>query len=146
MGIMINNRTLPVNQMMALPSPVILCVQREDFNKAIADANVPIVSLNLPLAKSFAGKSEREIGLAFTDTIINLLPKGKTVYLQDYEMLFDPRYKLDALKVFNEMSRHNRLIVKWCGGLDGDSLTYAEPGYDDYSKYKVSDYDVTCVI
>ena len=146
MGTMINNRTLSANKMMALQSPVILCVHREDYIKAITDANVQIVSLNLPLAKSFCGKSEREIIISFTETVIGLLPKGKAVYLQDYEMLFDPRYKLDALKMFHEISRHNKLIVKWCGGVDGHSLIYAEQGYADYSKYKVSEYDVACVI
>ena len=146
MGIMINNRSLSAKKMMALQSPVILCIHREDFIKAIAYANIQAVSLNLPLAKSFFGKTEREIILAFTDTVISLLPKGDGVYLQDYEMLFDPRYKLDVLKMFYEISRYNKLIVKWCGGFDGNSLIYAEQGYADYSNYKVSDYDVACVI
>jgi len=146
MGAMINNRVLSANKMMALKSPVILCVHRKDYIKAIADANVQIVSLNLPLAKSFSGKSEREIIITYTETVVSLLPKGKAVYLRDYEMLFDPRYKLDALKMILEISRHNKLIVKWLGGFDSDSLIYAEPGYADYSKYKISEYDVTCVI
>ena len=131
---------------MSLQSPVILCVYREDYIKVIADANIRIVSLNLPLAKLFAGKSEREIIISLTETVISLLPKGEAVYLQDYEMLFDPRYKLDVLRMFNEISRHNKLIVQWCGGFDGNSLIYAEPGYADYSRYKVSEYDVSCVI
>ena len=146
MGTIINNRTLSANKIMILQFPVILCVHRDDYIKAITDANVQAVSLNLPLAKSFSGKSELEIIVAFTETVKSLLPKDESVYLQNYEMLFDPRYKLDVLRMFCEISRHNRLIVKWCGRVDGNSLIYAEPGYADYSKYNVSEYDVTCVI
>ena len=146
MGMIINNRTLSAAKIMALKSPVILCVHREDFIKAIADANIQSLSLNLPLAKAFSGKSEREIVMALTETVISLLPKGEAVYLKDYEMLFDPRYKLDVLRMFCEISRYNKLIVKWRHGFDGSSLIYAEPGYEDYSKYRISEYDVACVI
>ena len=146
MGTLINNRILSPYKMMALQSPIILCVHRNDYIKAISDANIQAVSLNLPLAKSFAGKSEREIIVVINETVLNLLPIGESIYLQDYEMLFDPRYKLDVIRLFSEISRHNRLIVKWCGGFDGKSLTYAEPGYADYAAYKISDYNIVCVI
>ena len=99
MGTIINNRTLSANKFMALRSPVILCVHRDDFIRAITDANIQAVSLNLPLAISLSGKSEREIIVTFTETVINLLPKGEAVFLKDYEMFFDPRYKLDVFKM-----------------------------------------------
>jgi ATP sulfurylase len=146
MGKIINNRTLSAKNMLALFSPVILCVNRADYTEAIEEAQFQVMSLNLPLTKLLLGKSEKEISSTITGTIINILQKKPPIFLQDYEMLFDPRYQLDVLKVFNEISRHNRLIVKWCGGFDGDSLIYAEPGYADYSKYNASDYDVACVI
>jgi hypothetical protein len=81
-----------------------------------------------------------------TATVLGLLPKDTTVYLMDYEMLFDPRYRLDVMKLFCEISRRGKLIVKWCGGFDGSSLTYAETGYGDYAQYRVSDYEIACVI
>jgi hypothetical protein len=52
---------------------------------------------------------------------------------------------LDVLRLFIELSRQNRLIVKWCGAIDGDVLTYAEQGYADYKRFKMSDYDVVIV-
>lgn len=147
MGKIINNRTLTAENLLRLPSPVILlCAQRLDFDKIIMDADTKFVNLNLPLAKALTGKTRIEIRSVITDTVIDLMPKNEAVYLTDYEMLFDPRYELDVIKLFCEISRHNRLTVKWCGILENDSLIYAEPGFDDYSKYKISEYKIACII
>jgi hypothetical protein len=77
--------------------------------------------------------------------VVGLLPKGAIVYLTDFEMLFDPRYSIDVMRLFCEISRYSKLIVKWCGNYDGECLTYAEPGYSDYARYKVGDYEIACV-
>jgi hypothetical protein len=61
-------------------------------------------------------------------------------------MLFDPRYELDVIRLFMDVSRQNRLVVKWCGTVDGNMLIYAEQGFEDYRRIKISDYDVTVVI
>ena len=142
----IRNRTLTADKLLTLPSPVILCVKRDDYNAAILDDGYQIFSLNLPLAKILIDKSESEFSTTVTDTIIALLPKDKNIYLQDYEMLFDPRYNLEVIKLFCEIARYNKLIVNWCGTYDEEILTYAEPGYDDYFRYKISNYNITCVI
>jgi hypothetical protein len=60
-------------------------------------------------------------------------------------MLFDPRYELDVLRIFIDLARRNKLIVKWCGKVNGETLTYAEQSYADYKRYKISDYDVVIV-
>jgi hypothetical protein len=146
MGQILNNRTLTANKLLDLPYPIILYEQRPDFEKAILDTNSQIFSLNLPLAQALSGKNINEITATITTVVIELLPKDSILCLVDYEMLFDPRYEINVIKLFCEISRYNKLIVKWCGSFDGDSLTYAEPGYDDYIKYRVSDYDITCIV
>ena len=146
MGQAINNRILTATKMLELPSPIILCVRRPDFDKAIKENGYHIVTVNLPLAKALQGRTVQEISTSVTPIIIDLLPKGNAVYLIDYEILFDPRYKLDVMKLFCEISKHNKLIINWCGGSTDDSLTYAEPGYDDYVKYRINDYEIACVI
>jgi hypothetical protein len=145
MGQFINRRMLSPNVLFKLPSPVILCSGWSFYDDAIADEGYQTVSLNLPLAKELAGKSSQSIQVNITAVVAHLLPNAASVYLTDYEMLFDPRYKLDVMKLFCELSRRNKLIVKWRGGFDGNALVYAEPGYADYAKYKVSDYEIFCV-
>lgn len=146
MGKIYNNRTVIAKDLSRLPSPVLLCVDRTDFDKEIAEADYQTVSLNLPLAKSLEGLSEGDIQSVIGDKIREALPPSKPVYLTDYEMLFDPRYGLDVIRLFMDVSRNNKFIIKWSGAADNDTLTYAEPGYQDYKRIKISDYDVTVVL
>jgi hypothetical protein len=146
MGRTINNRTLKANNFLELSSPVLLCVHRQDFESAIKNAGFREVDLNLPLAKALVSKPQNERAISITATVLDLLPKNASLYLSGYEILFDPSYRLDIMKLFCEISRYNKLIVKWCGGFTNDALTYAELGYDDYAKYMINNYEVTCVI
>jgi hypothetical protein len=146
MGGIYNSRTLSVNELPKLPMPLLLCVDRPDFGKAIADSEYETISLNLPLARALSGLPERNIPSVIAGRIRDILPSQKPVCLTDYEILFDPRYGLDVLRLFMDLSRKNKLIVKWCGTANGDTLTYAEPGFEDYKRFKISDYDVTVVM
>jgi hypothetical protein len=146
MGKSYNSRILTAKELLRLPAPVLLCVDRADFDRAIAGAGYRTVSLNPPLAGSLTGLPESDIPSIIGNRIREALPQSKPVYLTDYEMLFDPRYELDVLRLFVDISRRNKLIVKWCGVVDGDTLIYAEQGYEDYTRIRISDCDVTVVI
>ena len=146
MGKTINNRTLLASKLLEIPSPILLCVHRSDYENAVLDAGSHIVSLNLPLANELVGKSEDGKFANITETVLKLMPNNAPVFLTDYEMLFDPRYELDVIKLFCEISRYEKLVVKWCGKYDDGFLTYAEQGFDDYKKYKISEYEIACVI
>ena len=146
MGRVYNNRTLTAVEVPKLPSPILLCATRPDFGKAIVDAGYQTLSFNLPFAQLLQGIPESDIRSLIIDEIRGVLPQSKPTYLIDYEMLFDPRYELDVFKLFIDLSRWSRLIVKWCGRIEGETLVYAEPGYDDYSIYRISDYDISFVL
>ncbi len=70
---------------------------------------------------------------------------NKPILMIDYEMLFDPRYKIDVLKAFCDLARSTPVIVLWCGSFSEDALTYGEFGYLDYHKYLIKDYMIACV-
>jgi hypothetical protein len=80
-----------------------------------------------------------------TAEVMRILPQDGRTYLTDFEMLFDPRYDIDVLRLFRDMSRRCKLIVRWCGGVDGDTLVYAEQGCRDYARYNPGDYKIACV-
>jgi len=146
MGFIINSRILSFKKMLELPSPTVICVRLPIVEKAVAEHLLHPIKINLLLAKTLFGKSETEITTSITNIVIGLLPKDKPVYLSDFEMLFNPHYKLDLIKLFCEISRHNWLFVEWPGEFSNGSLTYAKPGYDDFAKYRVSDYEIVCVV
>ena len=145
MSKVINNRSLTAKELFKLAPPVILCINRPDFERAIVESGYKTISLNLPLARSIAELEQKEISSALVDAVCGILPQNEPVYLTDYEMLFDPRYEIDILRFFVELARQNKLIVKWCGTMDGDTLVYAEQGYEDYRRYKASDYEAVII-
>jgi hypothetical protein len=144
-GKVINSRSLTVKELMRLTPPVILCVNRPDFDKAITDCGYRTISLNLPLTRFLIELGLREIRSTLTDKVKEILPQVEPVYLLDYEILFNPRYEIDALRLFIELARRNKLIIRWSGTTDGDTLIYSELGFDDYKRYRISDYDVVIV-
>lgn len=148
MGRIVNSRSLTAKELLRLVRlvpTVILCTDKPNLERAIAENGYGQISLNLPLARSLSGLEPINIRTTITDKIREILPQGEPVYLTGYEMLFDPRYELDVLRIFIDLARRNKLIVKWCGRVNGETLTYAEQGYADYKRYKISDYDVVIV-
>ena len=145
MGNVVDKRRLAPGSILRLASPVLICSGWQVYEKAVINAGYQNISLNLPLAKLLVCENTKNISVNLTSSIIRLIPKRVSIYLADYEILFNPSYSLDIIRLFIEISRYNRLVVKWCGGFDGHTLTYAEPGYEDYAAYKVRDYEITCV-
>jgi len=145
-GRIVNSRSLTTKELLRLVPPIILCTDKPNFERIIAENGYRQISINLPLAQSLTGLEPKDIRTIITDKIRGILPQGESVYLTDYEMLFDPRYEIDILRLFIDLARRNKLIVKWCGKVDGDMLTYAEQGYADYKQYKMNDYDVVIVV
>jgi hypothetical protein len=126
--------------------PVVLCVAWPALEEALKKYGYMPISLNLPLAKKLAKREEKGRADFVTEDALSLLDNADKVILQDFEMLFDPRYRLDALRTFGTIARSRKLIVKWCGSFDGDALVYAAPEYQDYKRFLIGNYDVTCVI
>lgn len=67
---------------------------------------------------------------------------SKNLIIDNIDILFNPEYNLDILGFFVQIGRNRRLIVLWPGEYVAASLTYALPGYEDYKKYSIKDYNV----
>jgi len=146
MARILNNKKINAEKLLQQPSPIILCTDRKDYDDAITTAGYKKISLNLPLAKSIKGTSASMIQFDVFKKIRNILPRTEWVFLTDYEILFDPRYSLDVIRLFSELSPHVKMIIKWCGTVNEETLVYSERGYDDYKCYKISNYDITAIV
>ena len=51
---------------------------------------------------------------------------------------------LDVYK--RQVCKQKTFSVIWPGRMDGEKLFYAEEGFPDYKSYKISDYDITCIV
>jgi len=125
--------------------PMILCSADSRDSIKFSDAGYITVSLNAKLSAALI-KFQPEIRYleVLTELQQILLECGEAILLTDYEMLFDPRYGLDVLKVFCDLSRQVRLAVIWCGFCYNEVLEYSEQQYSDYHRYEISKYNVVC--
>ncbi|WP_010252920.1 BREX-3 system P-loop-containing protein BrxF [Treponema primitia] len=126
--------------------PVVFCSPSPVTERLLHESKHRQVSLNLPLAKALTAQDENSRLLHVTDEVLKIVPSGGApVYLTDYEMLFDPRYRLDVLRLFCDISRKVKLAVHWPGTFESNTLYYAEPGCPDYHTFNIQNFDILCV-
>ena len=66
--------------------------------------------------------------------------------IQDFDVMFNPDYQVDVLKILIEARKHKRFQVIWPGKYENGKLTYSLETYPDYKVYDIEDYDVTCIV
>ena len=68
------------------------------------------------------------------------------VVIKDIDVLFNPDYKVDVLKILMASRKRKRYSVIWPGRCEEGKLIYGEEGFPDYKTYDIENYDITCVI
>lgn len=66
--------------------------------------------------------------------------------IQDFDVMFNPDYQVDVLKILIEARKHKRFHVIWPGKCENGKLTYSQETYPDYKVYDIANYDVTCIV
>ena len=79
----------------------------------------------------------------FNQVILGL-PDGAVI--KDFDVLFNPDYQVDVLKIFVTACKQKTFSVLWPGRLEDGKLFYAEEGFPDYKVYNIGDYDITCIV
>ncbi len=121
--------------------PIILCSAAPRTAGLLRSAGYRECSLNRELAARLM-RLPIDVRLSSAQQTAHSIvaASGPAVLLTDYEMLFDPRYRLDVLRLFCHMAQTTRLCVRWCGKSTADTLEYAEPQSPDYHVYRLSGY------
>lgn len=147
MGTLIKNSKINIDTIKKTTIPIILCSLAPRLQKIITECNYQELSLNKKLAKALVKKEVSIRSQLVADEVMKIESSIQgPIFLTDYEMLFDPRYNLDVIRLFSELSRRAKIVIKWCGTLDDNHLVYATPAYRDFHSYNIHDYDITCVI
>lgn len=77
------------------------------------------------------------------NTVLDRYPDDVTI--KDIDVMFNPEYKVDVLKILVAARKRKRYRVVWPGRFEDGKLVYGEEGYPDYRIYKIDDYDITFV-
>lgn len=140
MGTIIPARKFSKDNVSGLLKPIIYCCPYE----GVADTAVPI---NLLLAEKLAGcrPNRRTMRIeTFFNQILDQLPDGTVI--KDFDVMFNPEYKVDVLKIMIVACKKKAFSVVWPGMYDDGKLFYAEDGYQDFKVFSVEEYDVTCIV
>lgn len=120
--------------------PVILCNCDSEVKQKAQSLNVILArKLNdIPL-KSRTRKLEQ----CFIETLRDF---DDNVIIKDFDVLFNPDYKIDAIAMMVSAYKKKSFSAIWPGKFEEGKLIYAEEGYSDYKIYDIGNYDITCVI
>ena len=77
------------------------------------------------------------------NNVLDRYPDGVTI--KDIDVLFNPAYKVDVLKILISARKRKRYSVVWPGKFEDGKLIYGEEGYADYKVYNIADYDITFI-
>lgn len=116
------------------------------YMKVIKKINEP-KSVSKPLAEALLAckPNRRSMKLEqIFNNILDTLPDG--VVIKDIDVLFNPDYQVDVLKILMAARKRKRYSVIWPGRCEGGKLIYGEEGFPDYKTYNIENYDITCVI
>lgn len=140
MGVIVSIRKFSGENQAGLLKPIIYCC-------SIPEIEQQALSLNKLLAEQLAKFKPKRRSMQVEKILGQLLadlPDDCTV--KDFDVLFNPAYKIDVLQVLRNISKVKPFSVIWPGRYEDGRLYYAEEGYEDYKIYDVDNYDVTCVI
>lgn len=106
------------------------------------------LSLNQELSQELNNiqQNKRTIQLAhiFEKIIKN---KPDDTVIKDFDVLFNPAYRIDIMKIMIAVCKIKPFSIIWPGGTyENGYLIYAEYGYPDFKRFHVKEYDITCII
>ena len=93
------------------------------------------VNLNLELSRRLLEFTAEQRALRLAQILDEVLgADDTTVYLSRTEILFDPAFQQDPLRLLRHLSRVRTVVAAWSGAVQGSFLTYAEPGHREYRR------------
>lgn len=140
MGKIIHSRSVSGLDDAGLLKPIIYCCPDD----AVIDG---AISLNHALAEKLSAlkPKRRTMRLAVCfEEILKTLPDNAVI--KDIDVMFNPEYKVDVLKILVDACKRKPFSIIWPGKCDDGKLFYAEDGYPDFKTFSVENYDVTCII
>lgn len=146
MGTTIKYTSISMNILKKSNIPIILCEPPKRYMKNIIEDSDIHISFNKIFAEKIINidKSQRN-SVAYDEAKHIFMESDTQLFISDFEMLFDPRFQIDVMKLFCEIARKRKLWVLWCGKFTDKFLTFATPEDKDYHSYEIKKYDITCV-
>lgn len=116
------------------------------YLNADPDIKAAAVSVGQLLAEALLNVEPRKRSRRFENIFqatIGQFPIGAVI--KDIDVMFNPAYEIDVLRVLTTAYRKRPFSLIWPGGYTNEKLFYSEAQYEDYKEYAVANYDILCV-
>ncbi len=126
-------------------SLIIACVDK-DIMKALF-SGWQWINLGLVVSERLLSLDKDSRKQAVSDIVKGIIDKTQSdrIVIENIDLLFSPEYSLDVIKLFTMSGKTKNLIILWEGTFKDGVVTYAEPGYEDYHRYEIKNYDAYCI-
>ena len=96
------------------------------------------VSVSKPLSEKLQDVSPRSRTMRLASCFQSVLAQyPDNVVIKDIDVMFNPTYQVDVLKILTEARKSKPYSVIWPGRYENGTLYYSEQGYPDYKAYEV---------
>jgi hypothetical protein len=109
-------------------------IQVLEFIAQQISREIPVFSVGKELSSILIGINDSHQSRGASQWVVDeLRRKGNdTIMCADIDLLFHPSLKLDPLIIFQQSSRHKKLIVLWPGNFENGILSYGQPEHHHY--------------
>lgn len=125
--------------------PLIICTSAPRIMRKISQHGYQQLRLNAELSKAILAFSPQERAAQIESAVKSLIPIHSSLLVSEFEMLFDPRYKIDVLKLYCERAKSSRIAIVWPGTYEDGKLSYAQPEDPDYNLFYCDNYQIRIV-
>ena len=139
MGVIIQARDFSTDEQTGLLKPIIYCYTSVELESK----GISINSLMAEKLLEFEPNRRTMLLEQCLSQILETLHAG--VLIKDFDVMFNPEYQVDLLKIMISACKKKPFSMIWPGRYEDGKLIYAEIGYSDYKVFKIEDYDVTCI-
>lgn len=123
---------------------------KQSFYRLVIDASgaqdADAHSLNKALAEELLKLRPGQRSLQMERCLLEVLKRlPENAVVKDIDVLFNPGYTVDVLKVLISAYKQRTFRLIWSGTYADGKLIYSEEGNPDYKTYDVRDYDIICI-
>ena len=139
--------TLSIDSLKKQNSKLILIVGQNSSGKTKAlqelsnNGIYPRVNLNLEISEILSKSLEIEPDWEkLLEKLINSY-QSDILLFDNAELLFTKDFNIDPIRLLKSQNRKKVIIMAWNGEYNGTTLTYGNPGDEDYRKFSSNDLD-----
>ncbi len=110
------------------------------------EKSVEVQSISKDLAEGLLACKQKRRSLRLEQILNNVLDNyPDDVVIKDIDVMLNPEYKVDVLKILISARKRKKYRVIWPGRFENGKLVYGEEGYPDYKVFNIADYDIMFV-